>query len=153
MIKESEEVNFHCKCEFVCRKCIQYMIYIGPPKLQNLEIKILEGTENISVDLGLDTVNCTPPSFISWSKANQFRNSFEEMNVTIRNTTISFDNITRDHAGTYHLNLTKYYLDGKMRNGDGSLTLNVLCKLHGCQLTVCLLISVHRWPRNERWYN
>lgn len=107
----------------------------GGPRLKNLTINILEGTENVSFDLGShdDIALARSVSLSHTSHSNDIK-------FSIRNATVLFENITRDHTGTYLLNLTQCCVYGdtiENRTEVGNLTLNVLCKL----LIPCVIIS------------
>ena len=97
--------------------------------MKNLTVTILEGIENAAFDLGSHDNNITLASSVSLSRTSH---SNIDVNFSISNATILFANITKNHAGTYLLNLVYYCVhDDIMENRTevGNLTLNVLCKL------------------------
>lgn len=115
-----------------------FHLALGGPRLKNLTINILEGTENASFDLGSHD-NIALASSVSLSHT---RHSNMDINFSIRNATILFENITKDHAGTYLLNLTYCCVHDDIvenRTEVGNLTLNVLCKLFPCEMMSSLL--------------
>ncbi len=91
-----------------------------------MTVDIFEGTENASFDLGSDDV-----ALASSVSLKHMSHSNMEINFSIRNSTVLFENITKDHAGTYLLNLTYHCMHEdamEIRTDVGNLTLNVLCK-------------------------
>lgn len=108
--------------------------FIGPPLLKkNVVYKIIAGEKNVIVDFSLDPPAFPPPKFLSWNKTGVY--------VTLKNSAISFDTITRKHSGTYSLTATNYHLDDNTKEvgtDTGNFTLDVVCKFD-FQLTVHLL--------------
>lgn len=126
---------------------------LGGPRLKNLTVNILEGTENASFDLGSHDVSLTSTVSLRHTIASHSN----DIQFSIRNATVLFKNITRDHAGTYLLNLTHPCVHDDIvenRTEVGNLTLNVLCELLvPCQCVMhCSQIVLRRWSGNENWF-
>ncbi len=109
--------------------------FVGSPYLQkNLLYKVPEGERNVIIDLNLSYPPAfPPPSFHRWIKP--------EVYVTLNNSAVSFDSITREHAGVYSLTATNYHLNDSNRiigTNTGNFTLDVVCKF---LLLVCCLFN------------
>ena len=111
--------------------------------MKNLTIDMLEGTNDVSFNLNSDDMNGSAlAKLLHFSRTTS--NSNKNINFSIRNATVSFENITKDHAGTYYLNLTYYCLDGDVmenRTEVGNLTLNVQCKLYSYVCNFFLIMN------------
>ena len=122
---------------WLCTHSNYYLCYTtGPPKLKdNVEVSITEGVGDISVDLGMYQTDRVEAAFVSLSKTKGQLASMGDISVSLRNTTLYFENVTRQHSGRYILSLTNDCENGgtvEARTEVGSITLNVLCEL--CQV-------------------
>ena len=85
--------------------------------------EVKEGECNVVVDLSLSPPPFPSPTFHRWIK--------QEVYAILNNTAISFDKITRIHAGVYSLTATNYHLNDsnrKVGTDTGNFTLKVICK-------------------------
>ena len=86
--------------------------------------KVKEGERNVVIDLSLSPPAFPPPSFYWWTKPAVY--------TTLNNSAISFDNITREHAGVYTLTAANHHLndsDNMVGTDTGNFTLDVVCKV------------------------
>lgn len=155
--KESPTSSVKCQSKLYACECILYGLFhhtLGGPGLKNLTVNIVEGTENASFDLGFHDVSLTS----TISLRHTITSHSNDVQLSIRNATVLFKNITRDHAGTYLLNLTHPCVHDDIvenRTEVGNLTLNVLCELLVPYIMPCNIIIMTllcRWPRNEKWF-
>ena len=109
---------------------------------------VKEGERNVVMNLSLSLSAFPPPSFYKWTKPAAY--------VTLNNSAISFDNITRKHAGVYTLMATNYHLNDSssmIGTDTGNFSLDVVCKFSlilGLFSLRLILIYSNRWPRDAK---
>ena len=90
---------------------------------KNLKYTIVENKTDLRVNLSPDTAPFPPPSFHVWKKSDAY--------VTLENTGIYFDRVTRNHTGVYSLTVVNYDVHNKTNRigmDTGNFTLDVVCK-------------------------
>lgn len=107
------------------------MLLTGPPRLKKVEINIIEGAKDVYVDLRIDSSAQFTSCFVSLTRSSHRSDLIGGINMSLTNSMLFFETITRDHAGVYDLHLTRDCFEGDARETktqSGQLTLNVLCK-------------------------
>ena len=105
-----------------------------PPNLKTIQhVTHTVGDQNVKVDVGLTPSPFPMPSRIRVEKDGQrIGNLGESGNFSLVDGSIFFfKEMTADHAGTYQLTATNYYLNNTSKEvgtAIGSFTLDVLCK-------------------------
>ena len=100
-----------------------------PPRLQDdLMVKILENSQNVTIDLRQEPDAFPEPTLFSWNKDGQ---PLADLLLTYSN--VTFDTVTRTDTGNYTITATNFVLPGspganQVGNDTGSFYLDVICK-------------------------
>ena len=124
-----------------------YIILVGPPSLHdNFTVKVLENSQNVSIDLRQEPAAFPEPTLFNWKKDGQPLTN--QLSLTYSN--VTFDTVRRADTGNYTVAATNFVLPGspdhennQVGNDSGSFYLDVICKFDGAILLFIYKYDAH----------
>ena len=105
------------------------MCVLGPPKLRdNVDVKIEENTNDVSIDLHQDPAPFPIPTVFIWFKDGQ-QLSMSDLDLDWTYSMVTFNTVRRVDAGRYAVSATNFGKRQQIGHDSGGFHLDVICKL------------------------
>ena len=118
-------------------------VFPGPPSLRdNVDIKIEENTNNVSIDLRQDPAPFPIPTVFIWFKDGEQLSTSDLALDDWTYSTATFSTVRRIDAGSYAVSTTNYGKRQRIGNDSGGFHLDVICKLKSCSY-LCTQFTEH----------